>query len=549
MSARARLQSMRRSIVGLVMPLVAIPLALLGGAGVLYNSHRSQSDFAERIGAGISIVSNAAPNIVLFRDMAMLTYLLESLRSDPDYRASIVVDDAGAVMASAGKDEETRLSFRVKHLNEVFGEPPWQIVQRQDHAEIARGDTFYVLRALKIARNNKIVGYVAFSFDRSRVVSRASTEAATMIVALGAVLLLLAGLTWLAAARLASPVRGLAKRIDAMAEGALDGDIPAIERGDEIGAIARAVSGFRESMRDRVRLQSERDDEQRALIARQARVDKLIEGFRAEVSAALAEVEQRSEKMGEAAGGLLTVVKTTLSRASDASAAAEESSAYGRTAAEAASQLTGSISEIDAQSGRASRAMIDASAGAEQTTEAIRELAGQVQGIGEVVDLIQNIASQTNLLALNATIEAARAGESGRGFAVVASEVKALAHQTASATESISERIDAVRQASNEAVATMEEIARRMLDLQGVAQAISSAVSRQSHATAAIAESIGQSADASTLVSSNVQIVAADAARTEDVAHAVRSGASDVAGRAEQLRLTVDRFLKGVAAA
>ena len=83
----------------------------------------------------------------------------------------------------------------------------------------------------------------------------------------------------------------------------------------------------------------------------------------------------------------------------------------------------------------------------------VQGLAAAAQKIGDVVQLISEIASQTNLLALNATIEAARAGEAGKGFAVVASEVKSLANQTAKATEEIAAQIAAMQDATSEAVA------------------------------------------------------------------------------------------------
>src|SRR5207302_7587038 len=99
-------------------------------------------------------------------------------------------------------------------------------------------------------------------------------------------------------------------------------------------------------------------------------------------------------------------------------------------------------SQVNQSSEIAQQAVADV----ERTNVTMQGLAETARRIGDVVKLINDIASQTNLLALNATIEAARAGEAGKGFAVVASEVKALANQTAKATEEIDAQIRAVQQ-------------------------------------------------------------------------------------------------------
>src|SRR4029079_15475977 len=122
------------------------------------------------------------------------------------------------------------------------------------------------------------------------------------------------------------------------------------------------------------------------------------------------------------------------------------------TVAAAAEELTASISAIANQATRSAEVAGKAAEEARRATAVVEGLASGTQKIGEVVTLIQTIANQTNLLALNATIEAPRAGELRKGFAVVASEVKALANQTAKATEEILAQVQNIQSATGDAV-------------------------------------------------------------------------------------------------
>jgi methyl-accepting chemotaxis protein len=175
-------------------------------------------------------------------------------------------------------------------------------------------------------------------------------------------------------------------------------------------------------------------------------------------------------------------------------------------------------------------------------------LATAAQRIDEVVGFIRNIAGQTNLLALNATIEAARAGEAGRGFAVVASEVKALAIQTAKATEEISSQIAEVQVATKRAVDNVGAITAVMGEIDSFTATIAAAVNQQNRAAAEITESIRQAAAGTASVARGIAGTAAASENTNRSADLVLSSADGLSRQAAELRSSVDRFLSNVAA-
>ena len=205
--------------------------------------------------------------------------------------------------------------------------------------------------------------------------------------------------------------------------------------------------------------------------------------------------------------------------------------------------------EISRQVTRSSEIASKAVGDAERTNATVQVLSTGAEKIGEVVKLIHSIAAQTNLLALNATIEAARAGESGRGFAVVASEVKALANQTAKATEEISGQVAAMQASTSDAVAAINGITQTIAQMSEITISISTAIEQQGEATREIARNIQSVAAGSSEINAHIGGVTTAAEATGTAASDVLSNARELDNQSGMLRSAVDGFLAKVRAA
>src|ERR1035437_170044 len=203
--------------------------------------------------------------------------------------------------------------------------------------------------------------------------------------------------------------------------------------------MAEALQVFKDNMLESNRLRAERSEtETHARAQRRTEMRKLADEFEAAVGEIVETVSSASTELEASATSLTRTAEETQQLSGMVEAASEEASSNVRSVAAATEEMTASIAEVSRQVQESNRITGEAVSQEELTDQSINELSKAALRIGDVVNLITSIAEQTNLLALNATIEAARAGESGRGFAVVAQEVKALAAQTASATNEIS---------------------------------------------------------------------------------------------------------------
>jgi methyl-accepting chemotaxis protein len=281
--------------------------------------------------------------------------------------------------------------------------------------------------------------------------------------------------------------------------------------------------------------------------ARRGLVDGAIHSFREGVESVLKTVTDSAAAMRSTATALATSSGDTSQRAAGAVHASNEASANVGAAAAAANQLLSSIAEVSRQLTQATELIRSAVSEGNATNDEIAGLARSAQEIGDVVKLIQQVAGQTNLLALNATIEAARAGESGRGFAVVASEVKALAVQTAKATEQISAQIAAVQASTSTAVEAIRRNTDRMQEIDRYTSAVASSLAQQNAATGEISHNVQGAAEGTKAVVAVLEQVAGAVGKTLSSADTMLASSQAVEAAAGSLRAEVEGFLRKVA--
>ena len=345
-----------------------------------------------------------------------------------------------------------------------------------------------------------------------------------------------------------SPLAMVVAVVRRLSQGDTTVEVKGGERGDEIGAIARALQVFRDNALEKEKLEADRKaDEARSLAERKAALMEMANRIEGETKESVQHVENEARGMADVSEEMSRLTDTTGHNAAGVAAAAEEMLRIAETVAAAAEELSASSEDIRRQASSVGEISESAAAESQRATETIASLLDAAANIGGVISLIKEIAEKTHLLALNATIEAARAGEAGRGFAVVAAEVKMLADQTAKATDQIGEQVGGIRTVSNQCSSAINQVGRVIQQVAQIATDVVNAVEQQRAATQEISGNMQQNALSSREVTERVTEVSTAAKASSELAGRVQVASQTLHSSVGGLRETINRIVRSTA--
>tara|TARA_R110002110_G_scaffold415516_1_gene650316 strand:+ start:895 stop:2904 length:2010 start_codon:yes stop_codon:yes gene_type:complete len=537
-----------------------------------------QKSLAEKTRAEGLIKRNGGPSIAIStplykgRDIVGVALVTKNLAGPSEAFKQSDGSEVIVLGTDAGKVSTTNKELDIKTAG-FAGDKPGYFMAALPDGRVFRN----VILPLR-GDDNVLSGYLVTATDATAFVSAERRFNKISYASIAGVMIGFVLLLTLFLKRSFRPLNTVTAAIESLASGNRDIEIDQSGRRDEIGSIWQAVGVFRDKMveaerieqeqriseerareeekrRDQERLETElkgaeekKAADERAARERHEEMLAFAEKFENRIRTVVDNVIREAQSTRTASSEMSQMMKATGDKTGEVADASGQASGNVQGIASASEELTASIGEISRQADESKVISEQAAEKSRSINERIGSLAVAAEKIGEVITLINDIASQTNLLALNATIEAARAGEAGKGFAVVATEVKTLADQTAKATEEISSQISAIQASTGEAVSGIEEIRGTIDQVEAIASSISGGIEQQLLATQEISEKVSLAASGTQNVSAALDDVRETVKTSEDTAAEFLSSAERLTKSGEELSLQVDEFLAEIRA-
>ncbi len=498
----------------------------------------------ERVNSLVYAVVMESRGIYMSTDLPVVKKYGDGLHKFSDQLLGVVKNWQSIVQADDAQ-QFTAFKKRIEQFVEFRKELVRRAIEISHEAGREWGDN-EANRDVRTALNSDLEALSKVYAERSKRIAQqteTNRQLAFLLTCLGGLALVLVAVgVFITARMVARPLSVITSTIRQVAEGTEGVQVPHTNRGDEIGALARAIQIFQEAMDRNRNLNSQVLLDSKARELRTQQIETSVEAFRGAIGSVLGAVNDNASAMRDTAETISGVASDASGRAGAAARATEQASSNVFAVASAAEQLSASIEEIGRQVRQSAEVVEQAGQRTEKSVAEIESLAAATQRIDGVLTLIQAIAEQTNLLALNATIEAARAGEAGRGFAVVAHEVKALAGQTAKATSEIGQNISLIQASTRNAVEAVREIGTAVREINDVTANIAGAVGQQDAATREISQNAQLAADGNSTLVDNIGSLNEAIENTNRGASSVLAASSDLASTAQMLSREVEKF-------
>jgi len=431
------------------------------------------------------------------------------------------------------------------NLKKVLEQP---LVTTDDVMYREHHDGYSTYRLLNLrGEDEEILGNLVIEFSSGVVEKKVKASLLfALVVGAGITIPILLFLSFFIARKITGPLASMTLNMNELAHDNLEVVIPVISSQDEVGEMSEALLVFKENALKARELEAQQRSQQKDSEERMVKISGLTSAFDQNIRGVIKSLSKSTTSLTSTANSLKSLAVQGRTGAGTLSAATDTASQSVTAVSEATEQLSSAIAEISTQVSNSANVSKSAVTEAEQAIENVMGLKKSTEEIGEIIQLIQDIAEKTNLLALNATIEAARAGDAGKGFAVVASEVKELANQTAQAVDSISNLISATQKETGRTVDSINGISSTIESVSGITTVISAAVEEQQVVTQEIFQSSQYASTSTSEAAGIVTDVSQSAENVDKEAQEVSGAVETLVQQSEALSKEVETFLSEI---